>query len=121
MSLQHEPALPQKMVTHHRSPETHLTASIPVALDPPGGGHRCPLESHHGHDHVLLLKKGLGNVWLRGTKSLRPGRPRPIGHAFTLRFVPALDDMATPESCASPIAENNARHLADMEAGKRAG
>ena len=52
---------------------------------------------------TMLLKKGLRNVWLRGTKPLRPGQPRLVGCAFTLRFVPAREDLATPESWSSPI------------------
>ncbi len=52
---------------------------------------------------TLLLKKGLRNVWLRGPKPLRPGLPRTVGRAFTLRFVPAREDLATPQSWASPI------------------
>jgi regulator of RNase E activity RraA len=52
---------------------------------------------------TLLLKKGLRNVWLRGTRPLRSGQPRLVGRAFTLRFVPAREDLATPESWSSPI------------------
>lgn len=52
---------------------------------------------------TVLLKKGLRNVWMRGTKPLRPGQPRIVGPAFTLRFVPAREDLATPASWASPI------------------
>ena len=52
---------------------------------------------------TVLLKKGLRNVWLRGTKPLKPGQPRLVGRAFTLRFVPAREDLATPESWSSPI------------------
>jgi regulator of RNase E activity RraA len=52
---------------------------------------------------TVLLKKGLRNVWLRGTKPLQPGQGRIAGPAFTLRFVPAREDLATPESWASPI------------------
>ena len=52
---------------------------------------------------TVLLKKGLRNVWLRGTKPLRPGQKRLVGPAFTLRFVPAREDLATPESWSSPI------------------
>ncbi|HTV67408.1 MAG TPA: ribonuclease activity regulator RraA [Rhizobiaceae bacterium] len=51
---------------------------------------------------TILLKKGLRNVWLRGTKPLRPGQPRLVGRAFTLRFVPSREDLATPESWSSP-------------------
>jgi regulator of RNase E activity RraA len=52
---------------------------------------------------TVLLKKGLRNVWLRGTKPLRSDQPRLVGRAFTLRFVPAREDLATPESWSSPI------------------
>src|SRR6476620_9421731 len=51
---------------------------------------------------TILLKKGLRNVWLRGPKPLRASPPRLVGPAFTLRFVPAREDLATPESWASP-------------------
>jgi regulator of RNase E activity RraA len=51
---------------------------------------------------TILLKKGLRNVWMRGARPLRPGAPRLVGRAFTLRFVPAREDLATPESWASP-------------------
>ena len=51
---------------------------------------------------TLLLKKGLRNVWMRGPRPLRPGGTRLVGRAFTLRFVPAREDLATPESWASP-------------------
>ncbi|WP_206996407.1 ribonuclease activity regulator RraA [Trinickia mobilis] len=51
---------------------------------------------------TLLLKRGLRNVWIRGAKPLAPGLPRIVGRAFTLRFVPAREDLATPESWSSP-------------------
>jgi regulator of RNase E activity RraA len=51
----------------------------------------------------VLLKKGLRNVWLRGTRPLTPGQKRLVGPAFTLRFVPAREDLATPESWSSPV------------------
>ena len=51
---------------------------------------------------TILLKKGLRNVWMRGTRPLRPGEQRRVGRAFTLRFVPAREDLATPESWSSP-------------------
>ena len=51
---------------------------------------------------TLLLKKGLRSVWMRGTRPLQPGQPRVVGRAFTLRFVPAREDLATPESWSSP-------------------
>lgn len=51
---------------------------------------------------TILLKKGLRNVWMRGTRPLVEGQPRLVGRAFTLRFVPAREDLATPESWSSP-------------------
>ena len=55
---------------------------------------------------TVLLKKGLRNIWLRGpqpfTSSARRAT-RLVGPAFTLRFVPAREDLATPESWSSPI------------------
>ncbi len=47
---------------------------------------------------TVLLKKGLRNVWLREAKPLQSNLPRVVGRAFTLRFVPAREDLATPES-----------------------
>ena len=52
---------------------------------------------------TVLLKRGLRNVWLRGTRPLAAGLPRRVGRAFTLRFVPAREDLATPASWGSPI------------------
>ena len=51
---------------------------------------------------TVLLKQGLRNVWLRGALPLKPGTVRQVGRAFTLRFVPAREDLATPASWASP-------------------
>jgi regulator of RNase E activity RraA len=51
---------------------------------------------------TILLKKGLRNVWMRGTRPIRSGQPRKVGRAFTLRFVPAREDLATPASWSSP-------------------
>ncbi|HEX4178057.1 MAG TPA: hypothetical protein VHY57_06445, partial [Rhizomicrobium sp.] len=52
---------------------------------------------------TVLLKKGLRNIWLRGARPLRSGQKRLAGPAFTLRFVPAREDLATPESWSSPV------------------
>lgn len=57
---------------------------------------------------TVLLKKGLRNIWLRGTRPLKPGLPRVVGRAFTLRFVPAREDLATPASWSSPISTRSA-------------
>ncbi|HKD28657.1 MAG TPA: ribonuclease activity regulator RraA [Xanthobacteraceae bacterium] len=52
---------------------------------------------------TMLLKKGIRRCWMHGPKPLVPGGPRLIGPAFTLRFVPAREDLATPESWSKPI------------------
>lgn len=64
---------------------------------------------------TILLKKGLRNIWMRGTKPVKPGQPRIVGPAFTLRFVPSREDLATPASWASPISTRAA--IEDMPAG----
>lgn len=64
---------------------------------------------------TILLKKGLRNVWMRGPRPVRPEAPRLIGRAFTLRFIPAREDLATPESWSSPRSTRAA--IEDMPAG----
>jgi regulator of RNase E activity RraA len=57
---------------------------------------------------TILLKKGLRNVWIRGSFPLRRECERVVGRAFTVRFVPAREDLATPESWASPKSSRGA-------------
>ena len=64
---------------------------------------------------TILLKKGLRNVWVRGPMPLSPGQERIVGRAFTMRFVPAREDLATPESWASPRSTRAA--IEDMPEG----
>jgi regulator of RNase E activity RraA len=53
---------------------------------------------------TVLLKKGLRNVWIRGAAPLGDAASRRrVGRAFTLRFVPAREDLATPASWGAPI------------------
>jgi regulator of RNase E activity RraA len=47
---------------------------------------------------TILLKKGLRNVWIRGAFPLTPDSGRVIGRAFTMRFIPEREDLATSES-----------------------
>lgn len=51
---------------------------------------------------TILLKKGVRRTFVRGLKALGGSFGRTAGPAFTLRFVPAREDLATPESWASP-------------------
>ncbi len=64
---------------------------------------------------TLLLKKGLRNIWMRGPRPLREGQPRIAGPAFTLRFIPAREDLATPAAWTSPHSTRTA--IEDMPAG----
>lgn len=64
---------------------------------------------------TVLLKKGLRNVWLRGSFPLSDNQSRAVGPAFTLRFIPAREDLATPESWTSPTSTRTA--IEQMPAG----
>lgn len=57
---------------------------------------------------TLMLKQGLRNVWLRGTRPLAPGQDRIAGRAFTLRFIPMREDLATPAAWSAPISTRTA-------------
>jgi len=52
---------------------------------------------------TLLLKKGIRRCWMDGPMPLVPNGQRLVGPAFTLRFVPVREDLATPESWGKPI------------------
>lgn len=42
---------------------------------------------------TALFKRGLRNQFLQGVHPLRPGRPNMVGEAFTLRYIPAREDL----------------------------
>jgi regulator of RNase E activity RraA len=52
---------------------------------------------------------------MRGPQPLKPDQPRIVGGAFTLRFVPAREDLATPASWSSPTSTRAA--IEDMPPG----
>ena len=54
---------------------------------------------------TVLLKRGLRNCWIRGAMPLTGAAQgtRVVGEAFTLRFVPMREDLATPASWGNPI------------------
>src|SRR5262249_2734063 len=58
---------------------------------------------------TMLLKKGIRKCWMNGPMPLVPGGKRLVGPAFTMRFVPAREDLATPESWGKPISTRAAR------------
>ena len=41
---------------------------------------------------TLLFKRGLRNVFIQGARPLKPG-PRMAGPAYTLRYIPAREDL----------------------------
>src|SRR6266849_9556949 len=57
---------------------------------------------------TMLLKKGIRRCWMNGPQPLVGGGRRLAGPAFTLRFVPAREDLATPESWAKPVSTRGA-------------
>ncbi|TGN98702.1 MULTISPECIES: ribonuclease activity regulator RraA [unclassified Burkholderia] len=48
--------------------------------------------------NVLLMRHGLRNTVLLGLSPVRPGMPRMVGPAYTLRFIPAREDIDTMEN-----------------------
>lgn len=64
---------------------------------------------------TMLLKKGIRRCWMNGPKPLAAGGGRLVGPAFTLRFVPVREDLATPESWAKPVSTRAA--IEEMPAG----
>jgi regulator of RNase E activity RraA len=57
---------------------------------------------------TMLLKKGIRRCWMNGPKPLVAEGARLVGPAFTLRFVPVREDLATPESWSKPISTRGA-------------
>ena len=51
---------------------------------------------------TVLLKKGVRRCWMKGPMPAFNATEKMVGRAFTLRFVPAREDLATPESWSSP-------------------
>jgi regulator of RNase E activity RraA len=65
---------------------------------------------------TVLLKKGIRRCWMKGPRPLfNAAGERLVGRAFTLRFVPAREDLATPESWSSPRSTRAA--IEDMPEG----
>jgi regulator of RNase E activity RraA len=57
---------------------------------------------------TMLLKKGIRRCWMSGPRPLVSGDAGVVGPAFTLRFVPVREDLATPESWAKPVSTRGA-------------
>ena len=57
---------------------------------------------------TMLLKKGIRRSWMAGAMPFGFSGKRVVGPAFTLRFVPVREDLATPESWAKPVSTRGA-------------
>src|SRR5258708_37464180 len=57
---------------------------------------------------TMLLKKGIRRSWMAGAMPLGFSGKRVVGPAFTLRFVPVREDLATPASWSAPISTRSA-------------
>ncbi|MGA7101553.1 MAG: ribonuclease activity regulator RraA, partial [Pseudolabrys sp.] len=57
---------------------------------------------------TMLLKKGIRRSWMTGAMPFGFSGKRVVGPAFTLRFVPVREDLATPESWSKPISTRGA-------------
>ena len=57
---------------------------------------------------TMLLKKGIRRSWMAGAMPLGFSGKRVVGLAFTLRFVPVREDLATPASWSAPISTRSA-------------
>src|SRR6478736_9672506 len=64
---------------------------------------------------TVLLKKGIRRCWMQGPVPMFNAPERLVGRAFTMRFVPAREDLATPESWSSPRSTRAA--IEEMPAG----
>ncbi len=51
---------------------------------------------------TVMFKMGVTNTWIRGAFPLTDEQPRVAGPAFTMRFIPAREDLATPAAWSSP-------------------
>jgi regulator of RNase E activity RraA len=57
---------------------------------------------------TMLLKKGIRHSWMKGAMPFGFSGKRVVGPAFTLRFVPVREDLATPASWSNPISTRSA-------------
>ncbi|MEK6155273.1 ribonuclease activity regulator RraA [Flavobacteriaceae bacterium 3-367] len=51
---------------------------------------------------TCLFKRGLRNQFVQGVRPLKPGRPTMVGKAFTLRYIPAREDLNPIEVFKNP-------------------
>ena len=51
---------------------------------------------------TVLLKRGVPSSWIAGARPFAATGDRVVGPAFTMRFVPSREDLATPDSWKGP-------------------
>lgn len=51
---------------------------------------------------MQLLKRGFRNTYVRGVGPLNPAASRIVGEAYTLRYIPAREDLGQPEVYGDP-------------------
>jgi regulator of RNase E activity RraA len=51
---------------------------------------------------TVMFKKGIATTWIKGTKPYCYTDKRVVGPAFTMRYAPAREDLATPAAWSSP-------------------
>jgi len=61
---------------------------------------------------TILFKRGLRNQFIQGVTPLRKGRPNMVGPAFTLRYIPAREDLNPIEVFRDP--EHPQRRAVEM-------
>lgn len=64
---------------------------------------------------TILLKEGIRRSYMSGPQPLLEGQERVVGEAFTMRFIPLREDLATPQSWAGPRSTRAA--IEDMDQG----
>jgi regulator of RNase E activity RraA len=60
-----------------------------------------------------LAKLGVRNVWIRGAMPIAGGGARTVGEAFTMRFLPAREDLVGPALAALPNSRAAVEAMAD--------
>ena len=65
---------------------------------------------------TVLAKRGLRNTWLQGVAPLRPDQTAMVGPAYTLRTIPAREDLDHPAMDAGP-ANPQRRAIEECPAG----
>jgi regulator of RNase E activity RraA len=57
---------------------------------------------------TALFKRGLRNQFIQDVHPLNPGLPNMVGPAYTLRYMPAREDL-NPMACSTTAATRSAR------------